>query len=437
MAQSGSELSGLSFLDEEGDGSGDEPSLRPDPVPAASRRGIPTPQSKTQSPERSGSVEFSSGDISASRPPSRDGKGGKPAQQDKSPATTRFSSFAGLESSDLGEQATAHSPNLGSSAETSKQAPPRAKGGPDPHPSDRPPAFPRASSGRTSPSASAQFSGRNSPAPNSSRDDDLSYGDSGFSTPRRSQSPAGFALDAAAGNKHQVEGDLQGQRGSSKGDDVMQRPRSSGGCQHGQQQQEGAPSMQRHDMIAQPTNQAEQSREHQQQQHHKKGVAIANLEPGSMQLTPGPPPEASDSPNAESLKAAQKRQQEAMAEANKAIQQGGLSSTCQETGVDIPSPLQLFMMYDKDGTCSMEMPEFGQMLYDLDGMEEVPPTIRNQYICSEFDTADLNHDGVISVDEFYFYYYRELCFKFPILRSGVNPGEQKGVFMELWQHMFP
>jgi len=81
----------------------------------------------------------------------------------------------------------------------------------------------------------------------------------------------------------------------------------------------------------------------------------------------------------------------------------------------------------------MILSPFGTCLH----LQEVPPTIRNQYICSEFDTADLNHDGVISVDEFYFYYYRELCFKFPILRSGVNPGEQKGVFMELWQHMFP
>jgi len=56
-------------------------------------------------------------------------------------------------------------------------------------------------------------------------------------------------------------------------------------------------------------------------------------------------------------------------------------------------------------------------------LQEVPEAIRNKYIIEQFDMADLNHDGVISVDEFYFYFYRELCFKFPILRSGVNPGK--------------
>lgn len=55
-------------------------------------------------------------------------------------------------------------------------------------------------------------------------------------------------------------------------------------------------------------------------------------------------------------------------------------------------------------------------------LQEVDEKVRNQYIFHEFETADLNHDGVISIDEFYFYFYRELCFKFPILRSGVNPG---------------
>lgn len=57
-------------------------------------------------------------------------------------------------------------------------------------------------------------------------------------------------------------------------------------------------------------------------------------------------------------------------------------------------------------------------------LQDVNERTRNQYIFDEFETADLNHDGVISIDEFYFYFYRELCFKFPILRSGVNPGEE-------------
>lgn len=34
----------------------------------------------------------------------------------------------------------------------------------------------------------------------------------------------------------------------------------------------------------------------------------------------------------------------------------------------------------------------------------------------------MNHDHHLSLDEFYHYYYSTLCFKFPILRSGVNPG---------------
>ena len=37
--------------------------------------------------------------------------------------------------------------------------------------------------------------------------------------------------------------------------------------------------------------------------------------------------------------------------------------------MELPSPLQLFMMYDQDETRSVDLPEFGQMLYDLDGLE--------------------------------------------------------------------
>ena len=40
----------------------------------------------------------------------------------------------------------------------------------------------------------------------------------------------------------------------------------------------------------------------------------------------------------------------------------------------------------------------------------------------EFAKADLNSDDIISIDEFYLYFYSTICFKFPVLRSGVNPG---------------
>lgn len=42
----------------------------------------------------------------------------------------------------------------------------------------------------------------------------------------------------------------------------------------------------------------------------------------------------------------------------------------------------------------------------------------------EFERADLNGDQLVSIDEFYIYFYSTLCFKFPMLRTGVNPGAQ-------------
>ena len=44
----------------------------------------------------------------------------------------------------------------------------------------------------------------------------------------------------------------------------------------------------------------------------------------------------------------------------------------------------------------------------------------------EFERADLNGDELISIDEFYIYFYSTLCFKFPMLRTGVNPGGVRG-----------
>lgn len=41
----------------------------------------------------------------------------------------------------------------------------------------------------------------------------------------------------------------------------------------------------------------------------------------------------------------------------------------------------------------------------------------------QFEAADLNHDGVIDADEFNLYYFKEICFKFPVGQNGYNPGE--------------
>ena len=45
-----------------------------------------------------------------------------------------------------------------------------------------------------------------------------------------------------------------------------------------------------------------------------------------------------------------------------------------------------------------------------------------QYVCGEFEKADLNHDGVIDQDEFILYYFSAICFKFPVGKNGYNPG---------------
>lgn len=45
-----------------------------------------------------------------------------------------------------------------------------------------------------------------------------------------------------------------------------------------------------------------------------------------------------------------------------------------------------------------------------------------EFIDSEFERADLNHDGVIDSDEFMLYYFHEICFKFPVGKNGYNPG---------------
>lgn len=40
----------------------------------------------------------------------------------------------------------------------------------------------------------------------------------------------------------------------------------------------------------------------------------------------------------------------------------------------------------------------------------------------EFQRADLASNNMLSIDEFYIYYYGKLCFRFPVLRTGTNPG---------------
>jgi hypothetical protein len=80
------------------------------------------------------------------------------------------------------------------------------------------------------------------------------------------------------------------------------------------------------------------------------------------------------------------------------------------------------VQYDNDKTGGINRFEFGQMLYDLDSLEHTPKHKRDVYILDEFKKADLNCDDLISIDEFYLYYYSTLCFKFPIPLSGQNPG---------------
>ncbi|MEW5310237.1 MAG: hypothetical protein WDW38_002054 [Sanguina aurantia] len=102
-----------------------------------------------------------------------------------------------------------------------------------------------------------------------------------------------------------------------------------------------------------------------------------------------------------------------------ALLQGNLDT---KTGIEVPSPLQLFVMYDVDYTGALTLDEFKQLLLDLDGLRAMPAKDVDAYVGREFHRADMNHDHHLSLDEFYHYYYSTLCFKFPILRSGVNPG---------------
>ncbi|PNW87551.1 hypothetical protein CHLRE_02g141700v5 [Chlamydomonas reinhardtii] len=183
-----------------------------------------------------------------------------------------------------------------------------------------------------------------------------------------------------------------------------------------------------------------------------------------------------------------------------------------QTRCDIPTPFELFRLYDKDNNGSVALAEFSRMLRDLEGrphhfpQEEDPewrlekaqarkkrreaalaaleskltaateqpstprealeeihtamarvkqelaeeaakvaaeevlvaelkaqgeltPELRREreewrrWVAAEFDRADLAGGGeMLSIDEFYMYFYGKLCFRFPVTRTGVNPG---------------
>lgn len=72
------------------------------------------------------------------------------------------------------------------------------------------------------------------------------------------------------------------------------------------------------------------------------------------------------------------------------------------------------------------------MLFELNGWDEVEVADtadaavfkkkRDDYVRKQFAKWDINNDEMISLDEFYLFFYTEVCFKFPLLRTGVNPG---------------
>ncbi|KAL6746860.1 hypothetical protein V8C86DRAFT_1439274 [Haematococcus lacustris] len=103
------------------------------------------------------------------------------------------------------------------------------------------------------------------------------------------------------------------------------------------------------------------------------------------------------------------------------VQAAGLSQQDQGSGLRLPTPLQLFVVYDRDGSNGIGEAEFKQMLFDLDGLKGLPQHSVDLAVARAFEQADLNHDQVVSIDEFYLFYYSQLCFKFPLL-PGINPG---------------
>lgn len=83
----------------------------------------------------------------------------------------------------------------------------------------------------------------------------------------------------------------------------------------------------------------------------------------------------------------------------------------------------LMLQYDTDGSNGIGPREFAQLLHDVDGCDGVPAAHAATHAARQFYKADLNHDGWLSRDEFLLYFYMELCFKFPVARNGMNPGQ--------------
>ena len=70
--------------------------------------------------------------------------------------------------------------------------------------------------------------------------------------------------------------------------------------------------------------------------------------------------------------AAQQQQPPAAPKVTQAeVESAGLSNRDTRSGLDLPSPLQLFLKYDADKTGGVNRNEFGQMLFDLDSLANV------------------------------------------------------------------
>eukprot|EP00892_Ulva_mutabilis_P003478 jgi/Ulvmu1/1501/UM011_0231.1 len=100
--------------------------------------------------------------------------------------------------------------------------------------------------------------------------------------------------------------------------------------------------------------------------------------------------------------------------------------TAVEVTIPFPSPEELYEEYGGDD--GIDRDEFGVLLGNIDGFGSVAVAGARmqeriqEYVDTEFQGADLNHDGVIDADEFTLYYFKEICFKFPVGKNGYNPG---------------
>ncbi|KAG2423221.1 hypothetical protein HXX76_015478 [Chlamydomonas incerta] len=246
------------------------------------------------------------------------------------------------------------------------------------------------------------------------------------------------------------------------------------------------------------------------------GAATPRGAPGSVSgaapPSPHPQPHVTFSPNS-SLRPPQPTDSPAASRVGRLGPGAGLQhsgSRRTQTRCDIPTPFELFRVYDKDNNGSVALAEFSRMLRDLEGRPEhfpqeedpewrlkraearkqrkatalaaleskltaateqpstprealeeitaaigrvradiaaeeakikeeqalvaelgaeVTPELRREreewrrWVAAEFDRADLGGGGeILSIDEFYMYFYGKLCFRFPVTRTGVNPG---------------